>query len=211
MSNLLILGAGGHGKVVADAAFEMSSWQEIAFLDDQYPEYKINSRFPLIGKISDALQFCEDFSDVIVAVGDNNKRRELLEWVLEMDFSVASVIHPSACVSQSAMVAEGVVVFANSVINADSHIGKGCIINTAAVIEHDCVLGVCVHVSPNAVLAGGVTVDEESWIGIGSSIIENVTIGSGAVIGAGSVVLEDVEDKATVVGVPAKAIKNAKN
>jgi len=206
---LLILGAGGHGKVVADAASAMQYWEEIAFLDDD--EKKGNLPYKVLGSMRQLPEFIKSFSTVIVALGNNHKREELLKKSAELGFILATIIHPRAYVSKYAAVEPGTVVFAHAVINPYAKVGFGSIINSAAVIEHDCVLDTAVHISPNAALAGAVTVGKYSWIGIGSNIIEKITIGDNVIVGAGSVVIENIPNNSIVVGVPAKVIKTNEN
>lgn len=203
MKKLLIIGAGGHGKVVADTALESEKWDKICFLDDNNVDC---GPYEMLGNTSQLPQFIAEFS-VIVALGDNKKRGQILSWAGELGCEFGTVIHPRAFVSKSSEIALGVVVFAHAVINANSKVGFGCIINTGAIVEHDCILDDCVHVSPNVAMAGGVKVGGYTWIGIGSSIIENVNIGSNAIVGAGAVVINDVPSNVIVVGNPAKVIK----
>lgn len=205
MKKLLIIGAGGHGKVVADAALKLLRWQEIGFLDDanvfDYP-YKILGKINSLGKLSN------EFQDVFIAIGNNRLRGELLSDAKSIGYELPNIIHPSAIVSDSVKIGEGTLICPNAVINPFAQIGNGCIINTAAIIEHDCIINDYVHVSPNAALAGGVEVGAYSWIGIGSNIIGTKKIGKHVVVGAGSVVINDIQDNVKVVGVPAKVIKN---
>lgn len=201
---LLILGAGGHGKVVAEAAKSMQQWNEICFLDDKPIE---NYPYKIIGDFASLEKWKTDFSQVVIALGDGKKRAYLLQRCEQQGFALATIIHSCACVSSSAIVGSGSVVFAQAVVNAGAVIGDGCIINSAAVIEHDCVIGNYTHISPNAALAGGVKVDEYSWVGIGSSVIELIVIGKNVIVGAGSVVIDNIQDNCMVVGVPAKVIK----
>lgn len=206
MSNLLIVGAGGHGKVVAEAALAMQTWQRIAFLDNRYPELSEVLSLPVVGSDAEIEKLLGDFSDVIVAVGDNVRRFELNEIFSAAGFNLATIIHPRACVSPSANIAVGSVIFANAVINAQATVGPASIINSAAVIEHDCQLGKAVHISPQATLAGGVKVGDYCWVGMGASVIQQVQLGNHVTIGAGSVLLTDVADTCRMAGVPAAEI-----
>jgi sugar O-acyltransferase (sialic acid O-acetyltransferase NeuD family) len=207
MKKLLIIGAGGHGKVVADTAVEAGHWHDIYFLDDNIKNFP----YKIIGKINQLPNFVTQFPEIIVAIGDNKRREELLLLSKNLGYDIATVIHPTACVSTHAIVEKGSVVLAKSVINAFSKIGFGCIINTGAVVDHDCTLDHYVHISPNATLAGGVIINKYSWIGAGSTIIEKINIGYNVIIGAGTVVIHDVSDDVVAVGVPAKIIKQNKN
>lgn len=205
MSKLLIVGAGGHGKVVADAAMQMKQWKAIAFIDKQYPTIKEVLSLPIIADEIENIDYTSEYSDVIIAVGDNQRRFQLAQDFVAAGFKLVSIIHPRATVSPDAIIDPGSVIFANAVVNPGAYIGESSIINTGAVIEHDCKLEKAVHISPNASLAGNVTVGEFSWIGIGSSVIQHINIGKHCTCGAGSVVIDNVSDNSTVVGVPAKA------
>ncbi len=201
---LFIIGAGGHGKVIADAAMCQGNWDEIFFIDDRYPSLSSVMGIEVVAQTNNIKQFCDENSEVIVAIGDNQIRQRLQENALSQGFSVASVIHPRAVIAQSAKIEAGSVVFAGAIINSEATVGKGVIINTGAIIEHDCVVGDWTHICPKVGCAGGVQVGAHVWIGIGANVIQNVKIGDYAKIGAGSVVLKTVDSHQQVVGVPAK-------
>lgn len=210
MSRLLIVGAGGHGKVVADTAFECGRWEKIAFLDDRYPELNSSLLWPVLGKIEQAALFLLDYSDLSVAIGNNLLRVELVHRFTKMGFFTPTIVHPTAFVSRSAMIGAASVVFAQVAVNAGTQIGIGSIVNTGATIDHDCLLGDGVHISPGAHLAGTVKVGNYSWLGIGSSVIQQISIGESVVVGAGAVITENVPNDVTIVGVPGKIIKKHK-
>lgn len=207
MAGLIIVGAGGHGKVVADTAYEMGAWEKIAFIDDRYPEVSSILSWTIIGRANQAVDFIDEYTDVVVAIGNNTLRLELLEHFEKLGFSIPSIIHPTAFVSKNAILGSGNVIFAQAVVNAGVKIGSGCIINTGATVDHDCNLDNGVHISPGAHLAGTVKIGETSWIGIGSSVIQNVNIGSKVIVGAGAVITKDIPSNVTVVGVPGRIIK----
>ncbi len=205
MKRLAILGASGHGKVVADAALAQG-WGEIAFFDDAWPKVSSNGRWPVLGNTESLLNFAASYDCIAVGIGHNRTRREKMDIIERNGLKFATIIHPSAVVSDYALIGKGTVVFANAVINVDARLGAGGIINTGAVIEHDCCLGDCVHVSPNAVLSGGVTLGHEVWVGAGASIKQLVSVGNKAIIGMGSVVLRDVASEVTVAGNPVRML-----
>ena len=204
MGTLLILGAGGHGKVVADTALSDGRWDAVLFLDDAWPGKKENGRWPISGKIENLLEWRSRCKDAVVAVGDNRLRLIFQRRLADAGFEIVSVIHPSAQISPFSRIGAGTVIFANAVVNVDAVIGEGVIINTAATVDHDCRLGMGVHVSPGAHLAGNVLVDACSWVGIGSVVREMISIGSDVTVAAGAVVVENVPNGATVMGVPAR-------
>ncbi len=209
MSGLLIIGAGGHGKVAAETAEAMDAWEKIAFLDDRFKALADSLRWPVSGPFADTEALQPEYADAVVAVGDADIRLKLLEQLSNRKFRLPSLIHPTAWVSPSACLGEGCVVFAQVAVNADAHIGRGAIINTSATVDHDCVIGDGVHICPGAHLAGEVHIGHASWIGIGASVIQHVRIGADVTVGAGAVVIHDIEDGVTVVGVPAMRLKDA--
>lgn len=208
MSNTLaILGAGGHGKVAADAALLSGHWSDITFFDDAYPDKKNNGPWSIEGTGSDLRHNFHKFSGVVVTIGNNNIRLTALNELQQLGANIVSIIHPNAVISSYASIGKGSVIFAGAVINIDAKVGQACIINTGTVIEHDCLLYDGVHVSPNAALAGQTVVGQYSWIGIGAVTKELITIGSEVVVGAGAVVVKSIPDRVTVAGNPAKILR----
>lgn len=203
MSNLLILGAGGHGKVVADIALLMGRWDNIAFLDDRKDLQNV-AGISVIGKLEhyDRLRSC--YQCAFVAIGDNKARIKWMERLYSSGYVIPSLIHPRSVISQTSCIGPGSVVMAGSVINACSVIGKGCIINTGATIDHDNVIEDGVHISPGVHIAGSVSIGQNTWLCIGSCVINNIKIGRNSIIAAGTTVISDVSDSVLVAGVPAK-------
>ena len=207
MTGLLIVGAGGHGKVVADTACEMGRWNKVAFVDDRYPSLTEVFCWPVIGRFDEIEPLLSEYSDIAVAIGNNHLRIDLLKRFMAMGFSLPAVIHPTAFVSSRSEINDGVVIFAHAVINVGAEIGLGCIINTATTVDHDCILSEGVHLSPGVNLAGEVSIGSCSWLGVGSSVIQKIEIGNNVIVGAGAAVISDIVSNVTVVGVPAKVIK----
>lgn len=206
MKRLAILGASGHGKVVADTA-ECVGWNCIEFFDDAWPDNSCNGAWPIVGSSAELLGRLTDYSGVIVAIGNNLIRARKLRELSDAGASIATLIHPNACVSKYAQVGYGVVVFAGVQVNAYAVIGNAVILNTACSVDHECALADAVHISPGAHLAGGVQVGTCTWIGIGASVRQLISIGKNVVVGAGAAVVSDVPDGFVVAGVPAKRIK----
>ena len=206
MKKLAILGASGHGKVVADTA-ECCGWQSVEFFDDAWPSIQKNGVWPIVGDTIALLKKLADFDGVLVAIGNNRIRYAKLLELQAMGGRLVTLVHPAAVVSRYAEIAEGTVVFAGAVVNAGTIIKPGAILNTGCSVDHDCVLGNAVHISPGARLAGGVCVGDESWVGIGSSVRQLINIGQSVVVGAGSAVVSDIPNDMVVAGVPAKRLR----
>ena len=203
MSTLAILGASGHGKVVAEIA-ELQGWKEIVFFDDAFPKVKNIGIWKVLGTTDDLISNADKYTTVIVAIGNNQIRLEKSKFLLSQGFKLEKLIHPSSTVSKYAEIEVGTVVMAGVVINPFTLIGMCSIINTSCSVDHDCVVGDGVHISPGVHVAGGVSMGELSWLGIGSVIKQGVKIGHLVTVGAGAVVVNDVPDNAVVKGVPAK-------
>jgi sugar O-acyltransferase (sialic acid O-acetyltransferase NeuD family) len=204
---LAILGASGHGKVVADAA-EQGGWPSVAFFDDAWPGLQTNGPWAVEGNTEALLDRLMDFDGVIVAIGNNRTRAAKQAELVAFGGKMATIIHPSAMVSAHATVGAGSVVFANAAVNACATVGAGVIVNTGAVVEHDCVVGDFAHISPNGVLSGGVALGSLVWVGSCASIRQLIAIGEASVVGMGAVVTKDVAPGVTVVGNPAKVFES---
>lgn len=202
MKRLIIIGASGHGRVVANVA-KMCGYEDIAFLDGNL-SITTCAGYPVLGPetLTDELT-----GDIFVAVGDSDARRKLTEKNSMHVFPV--LIHPSAVVAEDVEIGSGTVVMAGAVINPGARIGKGCIINTSSSIDHDCYVGDFVHIAVGAHLAGTVDVGTCTWIGAGATVINNVSICPHVMIGAGAVVVKSIAEEGTYIGVPAKIMKKA--
>jgi sugar O-acyltransferase (sialic acid O-acetyltransferase NeuD family) len=199
-NELIIYGASGHGKVILDCIQSNEVTDTIYFIDDTVIEDEVNG-IPVVPK--NQIHAFED-KKLIIAVGSNFTRRYL---AMSIQPIFITVIHASATVSKFAQIDIGTVLMPQVVVNAGVQIGKHCIINSAAVVEHDCLIEDFCHIAPKAALAGNVKVGEGTHIGIGAIVIQGVKIGKWATIGAGSVVIRDVPDYAVIVGNPGKTIK----
>lgn len=197
---LWIVGAGGHAKVVADAAIA-AGWLIGGVYDPNMRRGEL-SGVTVVDTVPNqvGLQF-------VVAVGDNSVRKLEFERFVSLGFSPVAIIHPSACISGSASVAAGTVVMARAVLQADCAVAENCIINTAAVVEHDCTVSAHSHVGPGSVLCGGVVAKEGAFIGAGATIIPDQEVGEWAVVAAGATVISKVVKRTTVVGTPAQMLQ----
>lgn len=200
MKHVVIIGASGHGKVIANI-IQLSGDQVVGFLDDDYKKTEVYG-LPILGEIKKAEKFQK--YEFIIAIGNNYIRKKIAEHYSYLKYYTA--IHPSAIIDKSTIIKKGSVIMASAVINAESKIGRHCIINTASIIEHDNIIGDYVHISPNATLSGTVSVGKCSHIGAGATVINNVNIVDNVIVGAGSVVIKDLKDSGTYVGAPAKLI-----
>ena len=207
MKRLAIFGAGGHGKVVADIA-ALCAWASIIFYDDDLIK-TVNGPWQVVGNFDQLLLDLDQFDGVFVALGNSRIRSDKSQVLKNAGAKIATIIHPFSYISPFSSVGIGSVVMAGTVINIASQIGEGCIINTGSTIDHDCQIGPYAHICPGAHLAGSVTVDSHTWIGIGSTVSQEIKIGSGVAVGAGAVVINDIADRLTVVGNPAKPLKTS--
>ncbi|NBJ70844.1 MULTISPECIES: acetyltransferase [Clostridia] len=205
-NKLLIIGASGHGKVLADIAKKMNQWKSIAFLDDDTSKKEVLD-LEVIGTINEAFEHVHRYS-FIVGIGNNEIRKHIQEEINCENGEIATLIHPSACIGEEVVIGIGTVIMANAVINSGTKIGNGCIINTAATVDHDNIINDYVHVSPGAHLAGNVQIGSESWLGIGSIVNNNISIIANTLIGAGGTVVKDIKKSGTYVGVPVRRLKN---
>ena len=199
---LIIIGAGGHGRVVSDIA-KLNGYEKIAFLDDNANS---NCICNVIGKIDDYVEYIND-ADFFVAIGNSKVRSELFYRIKEGKGNIVSLIHPAATISDSVSIGQGVVVMAGAVVNNSAVIKDGVIINTCSSVDHDCVLGEFVHVAVGANVAGTVKIGGHSWIGAGATIINNINICDNCMIGAGTVAIKNIEESGTYVGSPARKVK----
>ncbi len=200
--SVVIIGAGGHGKVVADIVLKAGDHVQ-GFLDDNFEADEKFIGFPILGRIDDFINFLN--ARFVIAIGNAQVRENIVEKLQGVSWYTA--IHPKAVISEiDTLIGEGTVVMAEAVINAAAKIGKHCIINTGAIVEHDNYIEDFVHVSVGARLAGNVHIGKETWIGIGATVSNNISICEKCVIGAGAVVINNIDTSQTYVGVPAKSL-----
>jgi sugar O-acyltransferase (sialic acid O-acetyltransferase NeuD family) len=214
MAALLLLGAGGHARVVAETALATGCFSSIAFLDDRCSgptQLSDQPGWPVIGPFVSALdpQIRLQFPAALVAIGNAAVRLQWLPRLATAGYELPIVVHPTAWVSPSSQLGVGSVVFAQAAIQAQAVIGSGAILNTGCSVDHDAQLGNGVHICPGARLAGEVQVGDRSWIGIGASVIQQIRIGADVTVGAGASVVRDLPDGVTAVGVPARVLPTA--
>ena len=208
--NVLVWGAAGHAKVVADI-LRQNAYTVCGFLDETTPDRRGE---PFCGAtvLGDANQLQKIYESgvrkAIVAFGDNMRRLAVGELLEERGFELITAIHPSAVVALDALIGPGSVVAAGTVVGPGAVIGRCAILNTAATVDHDCTIGDGAHIGPGAHIAGHVQVGRCAWIGIGGTIIDRRRVGARSIVGAGAVVIEDVPERVLAAGVPARIVKN---
>jgi sugar O-acyltransferase (sialic acid O-acetyltransferase NeuD family) len=208
--DLILLGAGGHARVLLDIVELVNpGWQLAILARPDATSWRPGGQVILLGDdgLLPELAAASPRAGFVVGVGSvapNEIRRRLFEIAMQWGFSPRTLVHPSAVVSRSAIIAPGAQLLPACVVNPGARVGSNAIVNTAAVIEHDCIIEGHAHVSPGAVLSGGVHVGEGAHIGTGAVIRQGIKIGEGAQVGAGAVVVKDVAPRTLVVGVPAK-------
>lgn len=198
---IYVIGAGGHGKVAIRAA-QMSGKEVVAVFDDATEKHgSAICGVPVAGNVCSILK-APPFP-TFIAIGDNRLRLRLAE---EFNLIWATVIHPNAFVDPTVKVGVGILVLAGAVVQVDAILGDHAIVNDNATVEHNCCVAPGAHVSCNACLAGGASIGRGTLVGIGASILPGVQVGDASVVGAGAVVVKNLENRVTAVGVPAKAI-----
>jgi UDP-perosamine 4-acetyltransferase len=210
--DVILIGAGGHGRVVLDILRAGEIHRPVGFLDaDPTLTGQKVGGLPVLGTLNYLPKLkAQKIKGIIISIGDNHPRKQYFKKISDLGFDLVNAIHPKSHISPTAKLGRNVVVAAGAVISTDAKIGDSVIVNTSAVVDHECRIGNTVHICPSATLAGRVTVGDETFIGMGSNILQCLKIGSKAVIGAGAVILTDIPDGATVVGVPGRVVKMAK-
>jgi acetyltransferase EpsM len=211
-TDVLIWGAAGHAKVVADI-LRRNAYTVCGFLDETTPDRRGESfcGATVLGGANQLSKIYESgVRKAIVAFGDNMRRLAVGKLLEERGFELITAIHPSAVIALDALIGPGSVVAAGAVVNPGTKIGRCGILNTAATVDHDCAIADGAHIGPGAHIAGHAQVGRCAWIGIGATIIDRKRIGAWSIVGAGAVVIEDVPDRVLVAGVPARVIKSAK-
>ena len=199
MKKLIIIGAGGHGSVVADAAAK-SGYQKILFLDDGERQSCLG--YPVVGKVADAEKYQGE--DFFVAIGNAKVREKVMQSLSEKGLNIVNVIHPTATIAAGVKMGKGILLVAGSIVNPNATLGDGVIVNTHASVDHDCVVEDYCHIAVGAHLAGNVKVGKYTWVGIGAAVINGITICEDCLIGAGATVVKNICESGTYIGTPAK-------
>jgi sugar O-acyltransferase (sialic acid O-acetyltransferase NeuD family) len=202
---LIVIGSGGHGKVVIEAARARSAGREITLLDDNPAE----GREVLGLAVSGGRDRLAEMRGVPVAlgVGDNRARAELLQWLMDESRTLETVVHPSTVVGATVQLGAGAFVAAGAVVIADAFIDAAAIINTSASVDHDCHIGAAAHIAPGVHLCGNVRIGSRTLVGVGSCIRPGISVAEDTIIGAGSVVVADIDEPGTYAGNPARRLR----
>ena len=211
MQDVLIIGAGGHGKVVLDVLRAARQFRPAGFVDaDPKLTDSYVAGLPVLGSINSLSRLRQQrIRHAVVAIGDNRTRMRYMALLLEQGFELVSAVHPTATVSRSATVGRNVVVAPLAAVVTEARLADGVIVNTSAVVDRECDVQEGAHVCPGATLAGRVRVGRGAFVGLGAKVIQCRTVGRFATVGAGAVVIDDVPEYSTAVGVPARVIKTA--
>lgn len=208
MERIIIVGGGGHARVLINIVKLSGQYEIIGILDPHLNVEENISGIPVLGN-DDLLEdlYKKGIKNACIAIGsirDNTKRTKLYNFVKEIGFSLPPLTHPNAIITDDVKISEGVQIMAGAIIQTGSLIGKNTIINTGVIVEHDCFIGQHVHLCPGVVISGGCEIQNGAFIGSGATVIQGIKIGENATVAAGAVVIKDVSDSSQVMGVPAK-------
>ena len=212
MQKIIILGGGGHAKVLIALIKIKGDFEIVGILDIKLEKGTKVLDIPVLGEDNILVDIFNDgVKMVCIGVGgvkDNNIRSRLFDTTKNMGLEIPSLIHPNSFISRESAVTEGAQVMAGAIIQTDTFIDENSIINTGAIIEHDCTVGKHTHICPGVVIGGEVAIGDNSFIGAGATIIQGVKIGKDAFVAAGSIVINNVLDNSKVMGVPAREIND---
>jgi sugar O-acyltransferase (sialic acid O-acetyltransferase NeuD family) len=209
--NIVIVGAGGHGKVVLDILQYDRSIHPTGFIDDnRHSHGKLVDGIPVLGDIAalKKILVLHHIEGAIIAVGDNYTRARIYSRLKDMGIKIVNAVHPGAILARDVELGEGIVIASGAKINTGTKIGNNVIINTGVIIDHDNVIEDHVHISPGVKLSGNVTIKKFTHVGLGVTVVSRITIGENVTVGGGAVVLEEIPGNTVAVGIPAKVIKD---
>lgn len=212
MAPCIIIGCGGHGRVVLDILRQAGAYDPVGFVDsDRSTHGRRIDGLKVLGHPDDLTALSESLGieRIIIAIGDNGVRREFADRMSALGFELINAIHPSANLAANVSLGRNTVVAAGVLVGAHGQIGDSVILNTGCIVDHETLIGTATHVCPGAKIAGRVVIESGAFIGIGATVIQSVRVGCEAIVGAGAVVIADVAPMSTVVGVPAREIKSS--
>jgi UDP-perosamine 4-acetyltransferase len=203
---VVVIGGSGHAKVLVDIIEQATDAEIVGFVGVHERETLYG--YPRLGN-DDVLPalFASGVRTALVAIGDNRRRKHSMDTLRRIGFRLMSAISPAAVLSRYVSMGEGIAVLPGAIINAESRLEDGVIVNTNASVDHECIVGSCVHIAPGASVAGRVRLEEGVLLGVGSSVIPGVTVGRWTLVGAGATVVSDLPANVVAVGVPAVVSK----
>jgi sugar O-acyltransferase (sialic acid O-acetyltransferase NeuD family) len=205
--DIILIGAGGHGRVVLDAIRAAGAHRVVGFLDaNEGLAGTAVDGVPVLGAFQLLLKLRESVPGAFVSIGDNPTRQSYARMLREKGFELVQVVHPRAIVAPNARIDNNVYVAPGAVVCAGAEIAEGVILNTSCVVDHECQVGEYAHIGPGALLAGRVRVGPRAFVGMGASVIPCLNVAEECQIGAGAVVIRDVPHGAKAVGVPARCL-----
>jgi sugar O-acyltransferase (sialic acid O-acetyltransferase NeuD family) len=208
---IAIVGAGGHGRVSLECLeLAMSPLGDVAFFDDRWEGIASIEGVPVLGPIS-SLAHDARFDEVFVAIGSNLIRQKLFHELVSAGKRILTIVHPHSMISPRAHLQKGVIAIPGTVVNRDAHVGKGVILNTLCSVGHDCMVEDFAQIAPGVNLGGASIIEEGVFLGIGTKVVPEARIGAWSIIGAGSVVLDDLPGGAFCYGVPARMIRKLRS
>lgn len=209
MEEIVIIGSGGHAKVVIDCVEQSNQHTIIGFIDEHKPPGTQVYGYEVLGGLEVLLASGGRADSGIVAIGDNWTRSAMVDRIMQLNpqFRFMTSVHPSASIARGVTIGEGTVVMAGAIINSDTEIGKHCILNTKSSVDHDSIVGDFAALAPNATTGGQVRVGRYSVLSLGAQVIHAIEIGEHSVIGAGSTVLSSIASNAVAYGTPAKVVR----
>ena len=212
--NIVIIGASGHASVVCDIVRSQDKYRVVGFIDKNLPLGKSCNGLEILGREEDIPELVKsvDLQGALIAIGDNYSRWQIFKRIRKIapELLFVDAIHPDSCVAETAELGAGTVIMAGVVVNPRCRIGEFCILNTAASLDHDSVMEDYSCLAPGVVTGGNVFIGKFSAVCIGASLTHNIKIGSRTVVGAGSVVLDDLPDQVLAYGTPARVVRSRK-
>ncbi len=211
MKKVMVIGAGGHARVVIDAIEKEAAKEIVGIIDNNLAKGAFFAGYPIIGDDS-CLKHVSEIDGVIVAIGDNWRRQQLVNYIKNKNsfLRFVTVVHPYSSIARDVVIGDGTIVCAGAVINAGTHIGEHCIINTRASVDHDNCLEDFVSIAPGATLGGRVVIRTGAIISLGANVIHSIEVGEHSIVGAGALVLDDIEPRMIAVGLPARKLRDRK-